>query len=496
MVSFGLRWSLHPPMTEDAGNITNFDPATGNVIVPDHTLPAAPGFLSAINACPGTTTAIPCTHVVTASQVGLGPGLRRTYYGNWAPRAGFAWRPFSNKKTVVRSGFGIFTQAIEGLTANWMSGIHTSDFRVYTNFQGSGKPPLFVLPQVSAGPLALPGAGNEGFAAAVNPGYKDPRTYLWSFTLEREFPRNTALRLSYLGSESLGLNLLVNLNQQHASKVPFSASRRPYLAWGQLLSVENLGFASYNGLQAEATHRFGHGLFFQSSYVFSKNIGNAGSRLGGFVGGQAFPIETFPRPITDRFNTRLDRGDLAGSRRQRFLLTAIYQLPFGNGRAFGSRMKPLANSILGGWDLSTITLLQTGPLMTPRIGASRDQSNTDIIYRDTFAKPDRIGNGNLPNPTPDQWWDVTAFIPTPQGAGRFGNSGVGILEGPGTIAVAGGLFKSFSITEKLRMRLEATFTNTPITRTSLHPAFLSIGPASAESRQRRPRRIRATAWVR
>ncbi len=467
-VSFGLRWSLHPPMTEDAGNITNFDRTTGDVIVPDHTLPAAPRFLAAINACPGTTTAIPCTKIVTASQAGLGLGLRRTYYGNWAPRVGFAWRPFSNKKTVVRSGFGIFTQAVNGWTAWGVTGVHTSDVRTYTNFQDPGTRPLYVLPQVSGGPLALPDVGNQNFSVAIDPGYKDPRTYQWSFTIERELPRDTTVRVSYVGVQSVGLTLLMDLNQQHVSTVPFSASRRPYPAWNQVSSYENLGFASYNGLQAEASHRLSRGLFVQTSYVLSKNIGNAGSMFGGLAA-QAFPIEAFQRPITDRFNTRLDRGDLAGSRRHRFLFTGIWQLPVGKGRAFAKRMNPLANAILGGWDLSTITLVQSGPFLTPLISARLDQSNTDMV-RNFIARPDRIADGNLANPTPDQWWDITAFTPTPQGAGRFGNAGVGTLRGPGTIAVAGGLFKSFSVTERLRLRVEATFTNLPN-----HPNFAAPG---------------------
>jgi hypothetical protein len=460
-LTYGLRWSLHPPMIEGSGNITNFDRTNGDVITPDHTLPAAPGFLQAINACPGITNSIPCTHIVTASQASLGEGLRQTYYGNWDPRLSLAWRPFSNNKTVVRSGFGIFTQSVLGQLAYDLTGVHTSDFRTFTNFQAHDTPPVFVLPQVSGGSFPLPSVGTENFLTAINPGYKDPRTYQWSFTVERELPWHSALRVSYIGSETVGANLLVDLNQQQASKIPFSANKRPYPAWHTVMSRENLGYASYNGLQVEGSHRFSRGLFFQSSYVFSRNIGNAGSAFGGFFFGNAFPPETFPRPITDRFDTRLDRGDLAGSRRQRFLFTGIYPLPIGHGRTFASRMNPFFNAILGGWDLSTITLVQSGTFETPAISASADQSNTNQADRSFAGRPDRIGNGNLPNPTPDRWWDPSAFVPTPKGAGRFGNSGVGVLVGPGSIAIAGGLFKNFSITERLRMRIETTFTNLP-----------------------------------
>ena len=219
------------------------------------------------------------------------------------------------------------------------------------------------------------------------------------------------------------------------------------------------------------------GLFFQTSYALSKNIGNAGSIFGGYAA-QGFPIGAFQRAITDRFNTRLDRGDLAGSRRQRFPLTAIYPLPFGKGRAFARRMNPLANAILGGWDLSTITLVEGGPFLTPLIRGRLDQSNTNIAGRGGLARPDRIGDGNLADPTPDRWWDITAFTLTPKDAGRFGNAGVGILRGPGAIAVAGGLFKSFSITERLRLRVEATFTNLPNHPNFAAPEFFADRPGS------------------
>jgi hypothetical protein len=72
----------------------------------------------------------------------------------------------------------------------------------------------------------------------------------------------------------------------------------------------------------------------------------------------------------------------------------------------------------------------------------------------------------LSSPSPDQFFDINAFAPTPAGAGRIGNAGVGILTGPGTTAIAAGLAKTFSLHEGVRMRFEATFTNLPN-----HPNF-------------------------
>ncbi len=182
------------------------------------------------------------------------------------------------------------------------------------------------------------------------------------------------MRLSYVGNHSVGLNGLVNYNQQHASTTPYSPSRRPYPAFNRVDLWEQVGFASYEAFQADATRRFARGLFFQGSYVFSKNVGNAGSAFGG-QGGLLFAPEALPNVITDRFNSRLDRGILAGSRANRFLFTGIYELPWGKGRRFANRLPAFPNALLGGWDLSTITLLESGPFQTA-VTRMPDQSNT------------------------------------------------------------------------------------------------------------------------
>ena len=99
-------------------------------------------------------------------------------------------------------------------------------------------------------------------------------------------------------------------------------------------------------------------------------------------------------------------------------------------------------------------MVQSGPYQTPRVNSPGG------------PRPDRIGNGNLAHPTGDHYYDKSAFVPVPRGAGRLGNAGVGILEGPGTVAISAGLAKTFRLTEKLRLRLESTFTNLPN-----HPNF-------------------------
>ena len=122
-VNFGLRWEVLPEFTENQGDIANFDPRNGDVVVPDillnKTVPSSPllqanynAFLVSFNACqlPTRNMSLPCSNVVTASQDHLSQSLRNTYWDDYDPRIGIAFRPFRDNKTVFRAGFGIFTQ--------------------------------------------------------------------------------------------------------------------------------------------------------------------------------------------------------------------------------------------------------------------------------------------------------------------------------------------------------------------------------------------------
>ncbi len=72
-------------------------------------------------------------------------------------------------------------------------------------------------------------------------------------------------------------------------------------------------------------------------------------------------------PSYDQFDLRAARGNVAGMPRQRFLLTGTYQLPFGTGRELVQAKNRFVNGALGGWNVNTVTLIQTGPWLTPTI---------------------------------------------------------------------------------------------------------------------------------
>lgn len=140
----------------------------------------------------------------------------------------------------------------------------------------------------------------------------------------------------------------------------------------------------------------------------------------------------------------------------------------------------LVNGLLGGWQISAIALAETGPFMTPYDGTCTDsQANLNECNRPAVVRPDRIGNCDVSNPSPTGWFNLAGFVPTPAGAGRIGNSGVGICEGPGTVTISGGLAKTFPLRERARLRFEATFTNILNHPNFAPPASMDISSPSS-----------------
>ena len=154
------------------------------------------------------------------------------------------------------------------------------------------------------------------------------------------------------------------------------------------------------------------------------------------------------------------------------------------------------DAFLGGWDLTTVTLLETGPWLTPTISGSADQSNTNVPIVAYTLRPDVVSNNFYRWAVRAHYFNLAAFSPTPAGAGRFGNAGVGILQGPGTAAVSLGVAKEFRITERLHARFETTFTNV-LNHTNFAPPVTAIDSRrrSELSPRHKPRRMRATEPV-
>jgi hypothetical protein len=469
-LSYGLRWQILPGFHEDGGNLANFDQRNNSIVVPNglsaylqqQNIQASNlAFQQSFNACNLRYTALPCTNYITASQDHLPQSLRDIYMRNFQPRVSIAWRPFNDTKTVIRAGFGIFTMTNLGPLSFNYSGNPTSALHTYTNTVTASGTPLIQFPNTASPSLGAQ-YGGGGLDQGVDPNYRDPQANQWNLTVEHQVGNNDSLRISYLGMHSDRLSITEDLNQIPASTTPYQTTvaspyvdpRAPYHNWFTLYSTFNAGEANYNALQVEESHKMSHGLYFGANYTLSKNLAdNQGDNPTAFAGEVNYGV-----PTANRFNLRSDYGNVEGTRRNRFLLTGLYQLPIGQGRTFLDT-GGWKNAALGGWELTTVTLLETGPWLTPSISDSYDQSNTDVVNRGAYLRPDQVSTNLYSGQSHAHYFNLAAFAPTPVGAGRFGNAGVGILQGPGTAAVSLGLAKVFPVAEKVRIRFESTFTN-------------------------------------
>ncbi len=506
-LSYGLRWQLLPGFHEDGGNLANFDQNNNAIVVPDalgkylaqqNIEGSNLAFQQSFNACNLEVSTFPCTRFLTASQDHLPQSLRHTYFGNFQPRLAVAYRPFNDTKTVIRAGFGVYTMTNLGPLSFNNSGNPTSNLHSYANANTAGpNTPQIVFPQTAPATIGVRYGGGS-LDQGVDPNYRDPQSNQWSLTLERQLDNNTTFRASYVGMHTYRLSITEDLNQLPASTTPYATAaaspyvdpRAPYQNWFSLLSTFNAGKANYHAFEFEGTHRMSNGLYFDANYTLATNqADNQGDAPSYFAGEVNYGL-----PVADRFHISQNYGNSEGTRRQRFLLTGVYQLPFGSGRRFANA-SGWQNLLIGGWELTNVSMLQSGPWLTPSISAggcqvalapdgscpqqsTYDQSNTNVVNRGAVLRPDVVSHDYASGRSRDHYFNAAAFAPTPVGAGRFGNAGVGILQGPGTAAISLGLGKNFTVTEHVRARFESTFTNV-LNRTNFAPPTTQVDNTAA-----------------
>jgi hypothetical protein len=464
-LNLGLRYELHPPIREIHANTAVFDPsydgpgtisgstAQGAVIVSNAQAvsSASQEFLSAIAPTP----------VMTAAEAGIPSSLRYTDRTDWGPRIGFAWRPLGNDKTVVRGGWGRFIETPLGfsLVAGWA--VHSSYLATYNqDWDSTATTPTPLLSFANPfNPGADSSTGTANFDYAFPIHYKDPTVQQWNLTLEQDLGHTMGARLSYTGSHGQDLDAMVDLNQVPANTLGYSQveSQRPFPSWAVIQSVGNAAKSNYNSATAEVSRHSGKGVTLDASYTFTRDLSNAGGATPNAfaVAGGSF--------LTDRFHPGLDYGNVIYDRRHRFLVTYLYQLPFGSGQRWLSTGS-LLNRVVGDWQLAGVTILQSGPFLTP-YEQTVDPANTNILTTVGQTRPDQLTGVSLyaHRRTASQWLNPNAFPyldlqnEAGNGIGRFGNAPVGGVIGPGTDNFSLSLMKNFSFFEnsKFQFGLEA-----------------------------------------
>ncbi len=467
-LNLGLRYELHPPMRESHSNTAAFMPdwtgigsdgstsVNGAVVVSDNRglAMASQDFAAAIAPTP----------IITAAEAHIPSALRFTDHTDFGPRIGFAWRPYGKDTTVLRGGWGRFIESPLGfsLVSGWA--VASSYVATYNqDYQPDGVTPLlnFTNPfNTSAGSAY----GTAGFYYAFPIHYKEPTVQQWNLTFEQDFGHSIGMRLSYTGSRGQNLEAMVDLNQVQPNTVGYTvaSANLPYPAWSIIQSVANAAESNYNSGTAEVSRHTGKGLTFDASYTWTRDLSNAGGATP-----SAFAVAGGSY-LTNRFHPGLDYGNVIYDRKHRFLATWLYDLPFGKDRRWVSGSGPL-NQLVGGWELAGVTVLQSGPFLTP-YEASTDPAGTNILTTigqtrsdltpDMPIYPARRTTSEWLVPPPQSPSDPPSAFSIPENnRGYFGTAGVGSIVGPGTANFSLSVMKSIALTEKSKFQFSIEAAN-------------------------------------
>jgi hypothetical protein len=341
---------------------------------------------------------------------------------DFAPRLGIAYSPSS--KLVIRSGIGMFYSQDSGnsrfdLARGWgrinNQGNPNQPNVTYQNFIGASGP--FIT-------LRTPNV------YGVKPDIRTPYVIQYLFNVQRELGSKTVIEAGYSGSQGHRLQGLQNMNPAMPGTVGNAASRSPFPYLGIIQVVQGEVNSNYNALSLKLTRRLSAGLTYLVSYTWSKSLDN-GSALRGTS------TDILPQ---DSRCLRCDYGYSAYNVPNRFVTSALYELPFGQGRPFVNR-GGFVNQLVGGWQLGSIVTVQSGLPINTQAGV--DTAGTggygEIRLNATGISPNRSDR------TTAQWFNPAAFaLPGP---GTFGNFMRNGLIGPSQFNWDASVHKSFQIRE-------------------------------------------------
>ena len=350
-VTAGLRWEVAQPMLDASGRQVGIQlneslPSVANV----SDLSKHPVFLRVgsgnfydgvdFRYLPSGGPSAPAIQVARDGR--LGPRLINTNYKDFAPRLGIAWSP--SDKWSVRTGFGIFySQESKNSIFDLSRGLggrtsvlpDTTKMPTtnYTNFINASALPVNIV---------------AGLTWGASPNLPTTYTMQYLINVQRTLGKSTTLELGYNGSQSRHVDNLTNENAPLPGITAF-ATRAPYPEYAGIQYLRAEGIANYNGLGMKLSQRFGSNLTTLFSYTWSKALDD-GSAIRGVANDFA------PEDMRCR---SCEYGLASFNMPHRFVTSILYNLPFGKGQKFLNH-GGIVNQVVGGWQVSTITTLQSG----------------------------------------------------------------------------------------------------------------------------------------
>jgi hypothetical protein len=432
-MELGLRWEVDAPPYDVHDHWSNLNVQTGQLLV--------------------------------AGQNGNGRRLRNIDYNTFAPRVGLAYSLTSDKKTIVRSGFGISYVNMDAGGAQLYKNLPYYFSQVVTTDINSAPPTTLSqgLPTPVPPSLSNPVALSSGSPTAWDFDLRQTEILQWSAGIQRQLRSDLILDVTYVGTR--GERILVNsvnLNQS-VPGAGAQAPRRPYYIINpNLVNASyrtNAGDSKYESLQVRLDKRFLQGFNFGLSYTYASYLSDVGNPNGG---GNA--------DIQNHACVVCNWGPVPDDYKHVLSFNHVLESPFGAGRRWVTQ--GIGSHILGGWSLSGIWTARSGGRLTPTYSTSVSNSTGGGTQR-----PNRVGTGNLASgQSIYHWFDTTAFVAPAQFT--YGNSGTGILFGPSAFNVDLSLTRNFKLTERFGLNVRAEAFNT-FNHTNFGNPNVSIGTAAA-----------------